>query len=734
MKKRQSSKSFSIIARIWSVRLALVFLVPLFLIGSVEGVFRLVDYGSPVSFFVPSSHVEGELIENSKFPWRFLPEKLARAPQPTSILPEKPSGATTRVFVFGESAAEGDPEPAFGMPRILEVLLEGKFPGRDFEVINVAVTALNSHAILPVAKECAELDGDYWVLYIGHNEVMGPFGAGTVFGQKTPPVSALRTGLWLKEFRFGQWIAGFNASEASLDSGRWRGMEMFLDQKLDFKNPKLEWVYSSFQKNMEDIVEVGVDSGVQLIIATAASNLRDSAPFASLGSGVGISADETFNHARSLESSGKLGEARKYYLQALDLDALRFRSDSKLNSITRSISQSADKNVFFFDAQAELDAQSKGGISGSDYFFEHVHLTFEGNYQLALLFAERISKKLESSGVVPDGQWLSLGMCAKKMAYTNWDRRLVLGIIERRLMQPPFNNRSNNSEVLAEFRNKTKSIAKISNKVDDLNIYNEALKDRPADWRLWQRKALLLSSMGRSVEALDSMRNAVEETPWSRVLHYQYAAMLNQIGRYDDAVIAASRAIVLKRDFAEATHQLASAHAGQGKIEKAAKLFADSLIMDPRMGDAWLDWGRMLERGKQTNEAVVVYRNALRSLPGFAKIHYRLGMSEKATGQADAALKSFNRAVQIDANFAEAHFQIGVYFVGGELFEKAIESFQKAVVAKPSLTQARFNLGAGLLKLERYKEAIPHFEKLVSGQPQDKQVKQYLDYAKAKLK
>ena len=733
MKKKPSSKSMVKMARTWIVRFALIFLVPLFLIGSVEGLFRLIDYGSPVSFFVPSSEVEGELVENSKFPWRFLPEKLARAPQSTSISPRKTSG-TTRVFVFGESAAEGDPEPAFGMPRILEVLLEGKFPGRDFEVVNVAVTALNSHAILPVAKECAGLDGDFWVLYIGHNEVMGPFGAGTVFGEQTPPISALRTSLWLKEFRFGQWIAGFNASESSIDSGPWRGMEMFLDQKLGSEDPKLEWVYSSFRENMEDIIDEGVEAGVQVVVASAASNLRDSAPFASLGAGVGKSANETFNHARSLEASGRLDEARKYYLQALDLDVLRFRSDTKLNAITRSIGEAGGKNVVFFDAQAELDALAEGGISGSDYFFEHVHLTFEGNYQLALSFAERISKTLESSGVIPARQWLSLEECSRELAYTNWDRRLVLGIIERRLMQPPFNNRSNNSQVLARFRNDAKSVAKTINKVADLKVYNEALKARPADWRLWQRQALLLSSMGRLAEALDSMRHAVEKTPWSRVLHYQYAAMLNQSGRYDDAVNAASRAIVLKPDFPEATHQLARARAGQGRIEQAAKLFAESLSMDPRMGDAWLDWGRMLERGKKTNEVVMVYRDALRSLPSSARIHYRLGMSEKATGLSDDALKSFNRAVQIDTGFAEAHFQIGVCFVGEQLFEKAVEAFQKAVVAKPALTQARFNLGAGLLKLERYKEAIPHFEKLVAEQPQDKQVKQYLDYAKSKLK
>ena len=121
-----------------------------------------------------------------------------------------------------------------------------------------------------------------------------------------------------------------------------------------------------------------------------------SAPFASLGTGVGKSANETFAHARSLEAAGSINEARKYYHQALDLDALRFRADSKINTITRKIGEAGGKNVVFFDAQAELDVLAEAGVSGSDYFFEHVHLTFKGNYQLALLFAERISKKFSS--------------------------------------------------------------------------------------------------------------------------------------------------------------------------------------------------------------------------------------------------------------------------------------------------------------------------------------------------
>ena len=46
------------------------------------------------------------------------------------------------------------------------------------------MTAINSHAILPIARECARRDGDLWIIYMGNNEMVGPFGAGTVFGSR----------------------------------------------------------------------------------------------------------------------------------------------------------------------------------------------------------------------------------------------------------------------------------------------------------------------------------------------------------------------------------------------------------------------------------------------------------------------------------------------------------------------------------------------------------------------
>lgn len=52
------------------------------------------------------------------------------------------------MFVLGESAAEGDPDPAFSFARILQVMLRERYPGVRIEVINVAFTAFNSHVKL----------------------------------------------------------------------------------------------------------------------------------------------------------------------------------------------------------------------------------------------------------------------------------------------------------------------------------------------------------------------------------------------------------------------------------------------------------------------------------------------------------------------------------------------------------------------------------------------------------
>src|SRR5262249_25907290 len=158
---------------------------------------------------------------------------------PVVMQANKPPGAY-RVFILGESAALGDPKPAYGAGRYLQTLLRERFPGVDFEVVNVAMTAINSHAILPIARECSRQEGDFWIIYMGNNEMVGPFGAMSVFGSRAPPLAFVRLSLAVQRTRLGQLLMSTvrKLQGKSKPGDTWRGMSMFTQNQVAPHDPR----------------------------------------------------------------------------------------------------------------------------------------------------------------------------------------------------------------------------------------------------------------------------------------------------------------------------------------------------------------------------------------------------------------------------------------------------------------------------------------------------------------
>ena len=201
---------------------------------------------------------------------------LFRSPQFVSLPAKKPAGVV-RIFVFGESAAMGDPRPAYGFPRQLATLLENRHPSNRFEIVNVAMTAINSHAVRAIAEECAQLQGDFWVIYMGNNEVMGPYGAGGAFGWTPKKTSVVRAGLALRKSRLYQWLSSLASKSGANKRAQapWRGMEMFMQRQVAPGDSSLKLIYENFEENAEAIVKAGLDSGATVLLSTGASNLKD---------------------------------------------------------------------------------------------------------------------------------------------------------------------------------------------------------------------------------------------------------------------------------------------------------------------------------------------------------------------------------------------------------------------------------------------------------------------------
>ncbi len=269
--------------RKWLFGLVGFVVLPLLLLAGLELALRVAGYGYSTAFFKRLRiGSEDFLVENDKFGLRFFPPELARSPPPV-VMKARKGPRVYRIFLLGESAALGDPRPAYGAGRYLQALLEERYPAIDFEVICGAVTAINSHAILPIARECAGQQGDLWILYLGNNEMVGPFGAATVFGSQAPPLWQVKFSLAVEQTRLGQLLTALagKLAGAGKHGPSWGGMQMFMQSRIAPRDPRREVVYRNFRRNLEDILRAGRRAGVPIILSTVAVNLKDCPPFAS---------------------------------------------------------------------------------------------------------------------------------------------------------------------------------------------------------------------------------------------------------------------------------------------------------------------------------------------------------------------------------------------------------------------------------------------------------------------
>ena len=72
---------------------------------------------------------------------------------------------------------------------------------------NAATVAINSHVVLPIVKECVRLEPDLVIVYLGNNEVVGPYGPGTVFRPASGSLWAVRAGIALRASARGRGLA-----------------------------------------------------------------------------------------------------------------------------------------------------------------------------------------------------------------------------------------------------------------------------------------------------------------------------------------------------------------------------------------------------------------------------------------------------------------------------------------------------------------------------------------------
>jgi len=722
--------------RLWLFRM-LALLLPILVVCGLEAGLRISGYGYSTSFFKEVRNGDKRfVVDNEFFSLRFFPPELARWPASFKFDSLK-STNSVRIFILGESAAMGDPQPAFGASRYMEVLLRQRFPKVRFEVINLGITAINSHVILPIARECARREGDIWIIYMGNNEMVGPFGAATVFGARAPSRAIVRLDLALQRMRVGQMTMRLLGKLSSRPANTsWGGMQMFLQNQIPPDDARRETVYRNFNANLRDIVELGRSSGAKILLNTVSVNLKDSPPFASLNNSKltataraqfegdmeeGKAREKEHRFAEGAEAFAKAAgidplfaeaqfrwgdcllkqtnaAAHEHFQRACDLDALPFRADTRINSMTRELGRKlAGVGVMLCDAAAVLETNSPVRVAGAESFFEHVHFNFDGNFRLGQLWANCVESLLPDRldhSAAPG--WASQESCEQVLGLTEWNRSFVLESVLRRLQQPPLSLQFNNEQ-----------------RSQMIQADETALRQR-------------MAQPGAVVRASEALQAAIRSAPDDHFLYEGLANFFESIHERRQA-IAAYRQVhdLLPRDF-YACLQLGRVLGEVGELPEAKALLQQVSNLRPSLPDGWYELGTVLAASGDFKGALESYDHAMKLRPRDpAYICYKGKVLGKLSRHAEA-IAHYRRAIEIRPNFWEARFELASELAGQNQVGEAIREYTEVIRLNPRHATTRVNLGVMLVRLNKLNEAIQQFEEALRIEPSNQAAKDYL--------
>lgn len=432
--------------RTWLFRL-IMFSIPVLFFVVLEVILRVVGYGNSYPLFISTPDSENYILARPDIINRYFPDNVPKPSvtmEANLFLKQKPENGL-RLFVQGGSTAAGFPYGLGASPAgMLDQRLKQTFPDKHVEVINTAMSAVNTFTVLDFADEIIAQQPDAVLIYSGHNEFLGIMGVGSNFSALGSYGANLMM-LALRDFRFYQllqniYVGLFIDIPGETNSSGAQVSRTFMSKVAKEKNIVLDSeMYQAgleqYKNNLTAIIRKYQKADIPVYLSTLASNLKDQQPFVSAEisndsklalnglihvaqSGATLnqlqtqinrvlnegnnkqSADAHFMVAKTLEMAKHLDAAKPYFAKAKELDLLRFRAPDALNRIIKELAK--EEGVYLVDYEQNLASKSPAGVIGKEFMLEHLHPNLPGYFVLADTFYQSLmSNTLKPFGNTP---------------------------------------------------------------------------------------------------------------------------------------------------------------------------------------------------------------------------------------------------------------------------------------------------------------------------------------------
>ncbi len=184
----------------------------------------------------------------------------------------------------------------------------------------------------------------------------------------------------------------------------------------------------------------------------------------------------------------------------------------------------------------------------------------------------------------------------------------------------------------------------------------------------------LLHDRGRTDEAIDQLKIALQSMPFDPGIHHNLGIAYSRKGLDDEAI-----------------EQLEMAIRGNTRNVRAHR----------DLGNAYIKIG-------QLDRAIIEFQTVLKMEPNDYEVRYNLGIAYGSKGWLDLAIEQYQDAVQLKPDYADAHNNLGIAYGKKGFLDKAIEQFQEALRVNPSDSAYRANLAHAYELRDRHDKAEEH--------------------------
>jgi tetratricopeptide (TPR) repeat protein len=263
--------------------------------------------------------------------------------------------------------------------------------------------------------------------------------------------------------------------------------------------------------------------------------------------------------------------------------------------------------------------------------------------------------------------------------------------------------------------------------------FRKAVEIAPDHFGALNLLLVALNGLRRFDEAEKIAARALRIDASSDATHYNYASILMQNGKPDEAIAAFDRALAINPSHAKAFNNRGAALAKLDRHEQAIADFDRAIALDPRYADACFNKANALIDLKRRQEARQSLERTLTLNPRHAGAYASLVNLFDELGEHAKAEECGRRALAIDPNLAEAYINLAVLEHGRGRQSVAVKWLDAALARHPDNLFALCLRISRLVALDRLDEARKDFERANALTPRDTRERVELEIANATL-